>query len=90
MGKAISYTLPLLSRLRHYVNDGRFCIDSNLVENAIRLLALGRKNFLFCGNLVCAVRAAIVYSPVDTCISRGVNPIPASGWKMCCCGSLAR
>lgn len=66
MGKAISYTLPLLSRLIRYVNDGRFCIDSNLVENAIRLLALGRKNFLFCGNLVCAVRTAIVYSPVDT------------------------
>ena len=36
-GKTISYTLPLLPRLSRYVNDGRFCIDNNLVENAIRL-----------------------------------------------------
>ena len=36
IGKAISYTLPLLPRLSRYVNDGRFCIDNNLVENAIR------------------------------------------------------
>ena len=42
IGKAISYTLPLLPRLSRYVNDGRFCIDNNLVENAIRPLALGR------------------------------------------------
>ena len=39
IGKAISYTLPLLPRLSRYVNDGRFCIDNNLVENAIRPLA---------------------------------------------------
>ena len=74
IGKAISYTLPLLPRLSRYVNDGRFCIDNNLVENAIRPLALGRKNFLFCGNHDAAVRAAIVYSLVDTCKSRGVDP----------------
>ena len=49
------------------MNDGRFCIDNNLVENAIRPLALGRKNFLFCGNHDAAVRAAIVYSLVDSC-----------------------
>ena len=74
IGKAISYTLPLLPRLSYYVNDGRFCIDNDLVENAIRPLTLGRKNFLFCGNHDAAVRAAIVYSLVDTCKSRGVDP----------------
>ena len=66
IGKTISYTLPLLPRLSRYVNDGRFCIDNNLVENAIRPLALGRKNFLFCGNHDAAIRAAIVYSLVDS------------------------
>ena len=66
IGKAISYTLPLMPRLSRYVNDGRFCIDNNLVENAIRPLALGRKNFLFCGNHDAAIRAAIVYSLVDS------------------------
>ena len=74
VGKAISYTLPLLPRLGRYVNDGRFCIDNNLVENAIRPLALGRKNFLFCGNHDAAVRAAIVYSLVDSCKALGVDP----------------
>ena len=74
IGKAISYTLPLLPRLSRYVNDGRFCIDNNLVENAIRPLALGRKNYLFCGNHDAAVRAAIVYSLVDSCKALDVNP----------------
>lgn len=74
IGKAIKYTLPLMPRLGRYVNDGRFCIDNNLVENAVRPLALGRKNFLFCGNHDAAVRAAIVYSLVSSCKAMGVDP----------------
>ena len=74
IGKAIKYTYPLLPRLSRYVNDGRFLIDNNLVENAIRPLALGRKNYLFCGNHDAAVRAAIVYSLVDSCKALGVDP----------------
>ena len=74
IGKAISYTLPLLPLLSRYVNDGRFCIDNNLVENAIRPLALGRKNFLFCGNHDAAIRAAIVYSLMDSCKALDVDP----------------
>ena len=49
-------------------------LDNNLVENAIRPLALGRKNYLFCGNHDAAVRAAIVYSLVDSCKALDVNP----------------
>ena len=60
--------------LSRYVNDGRFCIDNNRVENAIRPLALGRKNYLFCGTHDAAVRAAIVYSMVDSCKALDVNP----------------
>ena len=52
----------------------REIIDNNLVENAIRPLTLGRKNFLFCGNHDAAVRAAIVYSLVDRCKALGVDP----------------
>jgi len=74
IGGAIKYTLPLLPRLSRYVNDGRFCIDNNLVENAIRPMALGRKNFLFCGNHDAALRAAIVYSLVGSCKAAGVDP----------------
>ena len=42
MGDAIEYTYSLLPRLSRYVNDGRINIDNNLIENAIRPLALGR------------------------------------------------
>ena len=74
MGKAISYTYALLPRLSRYVNDGRVNIDNNLIENAIRPLALGRKNYLFCGNDASAYRAAIVYSLVGTCKAAGIEP----------------
>ena len=49
-------------------------IDNNLIENAIRPLALGRKNYLFCGNDASAYRAAIVYSLIGTCKAAGVEP----------------
>ncbi len=71
--KAVKYTYPLLPRLSRYVNDGRYRIDDNLIENAIRPLALGRKNFLFCGNHDAAIRASIVYSLIGTCKALGVD-----------------
>lgn len=66
-------TLPLISKLGRYVNGGQFRIDNNLIENAIRPLALGRKNSQCCGNNA-AVRAAIVYSLVDTRKDVGKDP----------------
>lgn len=74
MGDAIEYTYSLMPRLLRYVNDGRINIDNNLIENAIRPLALGRKNYLFCGNDASAYRAAIVYSLISTCKAVDVDP----------------
>lgn len=74
MGDAIEYTYSLLPRLSRYVNDGRINIDNNLIENTIRPLALGRKNYLFCGNDASAYRAAIVYSLISTCKAVDVDP----------------
>lgn len=74
VGKAIAYTYGLLERLSIYVNDGRIDIDNNAAENAIRPLALGRKNWLFCGNDAAADRAAIVYSLISTCRNANVDP----------------
>ena len=76
MGKAIVYTYTLLPRLSRYVLDGRYNIDNNGVENAIRPLALGRKNYLFCGNHDAAVRAAIVYSLFACCKAHDVEIRP--------------
>lgn len=74
VGKAIAYTYGLLERLSVYVNDGRIDIDNNAAENAIRPLALGRKNWLFCGNDAAADRAAIVYSLIATCRNANLDP----------------
>ena len=73
-GKAIGYTYSLMDRLAGYVTDGRLNIDNNLIENAIRPLAIGRKNYLFCGNDAAAYRAAIVYSLIGSCKATGVDP----------------
>ena len=74
MGDAIEYTYSLLSRLSRYVNNGRINIDNNLIENAIRPLAFGGRNYLFCGNDASAYRAAIVYSLISTCKAADVDP----------------
>jgi transposase len=72
--KAISYTYSLFPKLSRYHLDGRYRIDNNLVENAIRPLAIGRKNYLFCGNAEAATRAAVMYSLLGSCKAAGVNP----------------
>ena len=74
MGKALAYTYALLPRLGRYVLDGRYHIDNNGIENAIRPLALGRKNYLFAGNHEAAVRGAIVYSLFSSCKAAGIEP----------------
>ena len=73
MGRALTYTYALLPGLGRYVLDGRYNIDNNGIENAIRPLALGRKNFLFAGNHDAAIRAAIVYSLFSCCKAAGID-----------------
>ena len=73
MGEALVYTYTLLPRLSRYVLDGRYHIDNNGVENAIRPLAIGRKNYLFCGNHDAAIRAAIVYSLFSCCKAHDID-----------------
>ena len=73
MEEGISYTYKILKKLSLYVTDGRYKIDDNMVENSIRPLAVGRKNYLFCGDDDAAQRAAVVYSLLATCKAHGVN-----------------
>lgn len=67
IGVAMAYTLSLWPRLVRYINDGRFYIDNNLIENSIRPVALGRKNYLFAGSHEAAQQAAVAYSILATC-----------------------
>jgi transposase len=73
-GKAVAYSLNRWDKLLRYVEDGRIEIDNNLVENAIRPIALGRKNYLFAGSDAAAQRAAVIYSLLATCKRHEVNP----------------
>ena len=74
IGKAFNYTLNLWPRLKRYVNDGRFQIDNNLIENSIRPVALGRKNYLFAGSHDGARNAAVIYSLLATCKLNEIEP----------------
>jgi transposase len=74
IGIAIAYTLHLWPRLLRYLDDGRYEIDNNLIENSIRPVALGRKNYLFAGSHEGAKRAAMMYSFLGTCKINNIEP----------------
>jgi transposase len=75
LGKAIAYTLPRWKGLSAYVNHGQLEIDNNLVENAIRPLAIGRKNYLFAGSQQAAEMTAAMYSFMAMCKKNGINEV---------------
>ena len=74
IGKAIAYMLNLWHRLIRYTENGKYDIDNNSIENKIRPLALGRKNYLFAGFHESAQRTAMMYSFLGTCALNDVNP----------------
>lgn len=74
IGKAIAYTVNLWAKLKGYIEDGKYEIDNNLIENAIRPLALGRKNYLFAGSHKAAQNAAMMYSFFATCKINDIEP----------------
>lgn len=77
IGQAMAYTLQRWTRLTEYLNDGILEIDNNLIENAIRPVALGRKNYLFAGSHDGAKRAAMMYSFFAMC---KINDVPPMQW----------
>jgi transposase len=74
MGKAIQYSLERWDKLCGYTKDGSLHIDNNKVENSIRPVALGRKNYLFAGSHEAAQRAAMIYTLLSCCKMAKVNP----------------
>lgn len=74
IGKAMRYTIERWDALTAYLYEGILEIDNNLVENAIRPVALGRKNYLFAGSHQAAQRAAMIYSFFAICKKHEVNP----------------
>jgi transposase len=74
LGTAIDYALGQWSTLEIYLSDGRVEIDNNLVENAIRPTAIGKKNWLFIGEADAGERSAILYTVIECCRRRSLNP----------------
>jgi transposase len=74
MGKAISYALNNWEPLTQFLDDVRLPVDNNASERALRVVALGRKNFLFVGHDDAGQNTAVLYSLVSTCEANDVNP----------------
>lgn len=74
IGIAVSYALPRWEKLMIYCSNGKLEIDNNLVENSIRPIAIGRKNYLFAGSHDAAQNAAMFYSLLGTCKLKGIEP----------------
>jgi len=74
IGKAFTYAQNQWLTLQTIFEDGNLLIDNNHIENKIRPLALGRKNYLFAGSHPAAQRAAMIYSFMASCKEHGINP----------------
>ncbi len=71
---AIRYASSRWQALTRYVDDGQLEIDNNTAERALRVVALGRKNYLFCGSNAGGERAAAIYSLLGSAKLNGVDP----------------
>jgi transposase len=74
IGKAIAYATNRWDNMRRYLYDGTLEIDNNLVENIIRPIAIGRKNYLFAGSHDAAQRTAMIYTFFAACKHHDINP----------------
>ena len=73
--KALDYSLRRWQALTHYLTDGNVPIDNNWIENQIRPIALGRKNWLFAGSLRAGRRAAAIMSLIQSAKLNGLEPL---------------
>jgi transposase len=97
IAKAAAYILNHWTALSRFIDDGRLHLDNNIVEQQNRYIAVGRKNYLFCGSHQAAQRAATLYSLTRTCALNEVPPLPyftdvlrklAEGWPQSRIGEL--
>jgi transposase len=104
LGKALHYVTAQWPKLVRYVDDGRYPIDNNACENAIRPFVVGRRNWLFADTVGGANASANLYSLLQTCVANGIDgyrylrrcwlrcprPRPSRTSRPCCPGALPR
>jgi hypothetical protein len=74
LGDAIDFARGQWKALQVYLANGRVEVDNNQVENAIRPTAIGKKNWLFIGQAEAGQRSAVIYTVIESCRRRGVDP----------------
>jgi hypothetical protein len=74
LGKAVNYFLNEYTAVVGYLRDGRYEIDNNNVENDVRPSAVGRRRWLFIGHPDAGWRSAVIYTIIQSCRRRGINP----------------
>jgi len=75
LGEAIRYTLNQWEALNRYLDDGDLAIDNNAAERGLRCVAIGRKNWTFCGSDAGGRRAAVLYSMTASCKRHGIDTL---------------
>jgi len=73
LGKALHYLCSQWPKLKRYVEDGRYPIDNNACENAIRPFVVGRRNWLFSDTVAGAHASANLYSLLQTCMANRID-----------------
>ena len=74
LGRAITYAQNNWAELERFTEDVRLPLDNNISERALRIIALGRKNYLFAGHDVGAENLCVLQTLVATCQANDVNP----------------
>ena len=74
VAKAIDYSLKRWPAFTRFLDDGRICMSNNAAERSLRGVAVGRKNWTFCGSDTGGRRAAAMYTLIETCKLNDVDP----------------
>ncbi len=74
LAKAIGYTFNHWKAFSHFLDDGRICLSNNAAERSIRGIAVGRRNWTFCGSDAGGHRAAIMFTLIETAKLSDVDP----------------
>jgi len=77
MAKAMDYSLKRWPAFTRFLDDGRLCMSNNAAERAVRGIAVGRRNWTFCGSDAGGRRAAAIYTLIETC---RLNDVDARAW----------
>jgi transposase len=74
LAQAMDYSLKRWAAMTRFLDNGRICMSNNAAERAVRGIAVGRRNWTFCGSDTGGARAAAIYTLIETCKLNRVDP----------------